>query len=213
MKISVFNGSPRGEQSNSRVIIKWLAEGMDKEISPKYLRKISEHAKYIEEAEACEKILIVFPLYTDAMPGIVMKFFEGLYANREKLKGKEYLFVVHSGFPEAKQSYPIKRYLENFIGKMDGKLIDIIIDGGSEGIRLKPERMQKKTMNAFKNIGKSLIENEPISKADIEVLLKPIELSKFTLFILKNFNIGNIYWNTTLKKNNAYAKRFDKPYK
>ncbi len=216
MKISVFNGSPRGEESNSSVIIRWLLEGMNEEIFPKYLKKISEYKRYIEEVESCEKILIVFPLYTDAMPGIVMEFFEGLYAAREKLKGKEYLFVVHSGFPEAKQSYPVKRYLESFVGKMDGRLIGVIVNGGSEAIRIRPERMQKKKRNAYRNIGRSVSGNGKIAQSDIDILLRPVLLSKFALMafkLLSKTNVTNMYWNILLKKNNAYAKRFDRPYK
>lgn len=215
MKISVFNGSPRGENSNSSVIIKWITGGIDDCHPQNILRKIVNYNNYIFQMEESDKILIVFPLYTDAMPGIVMKFFEEIYKNRNRLKGKQYLFVVHSGFPETKHSYPVREYLKNFINKVDGELIDVIINGGSEATRLQPEKTQKKKRTAYNRIGTSFEKGNKIDKKDKMILAKPIELSSFVKFlfnIISKIGLLNISWNINLKKNKAFNKRFDKPY-
>jgi len=215
MTISVFNGSPRGEKSNTTVINKWIIEGLGGSYTQHLIKKIDEHENYIELMKESEKVVITFPLYTDAMPGIEMKFFEEIYKNRESLKGTKYMFIIHSGFPEAKQSYGLRDYLIRFVDKVDGELFDVVINGGSEGVRLQPENSQKKKREAFIRIGEAFKKNTRILSADKDRLLKPIKLSKFaqvSLKLLSKTPLLNVYWDNTLKKNNAFEKRFDKPY-
>ncbi len=232
MKISIFNGSPRGEKSNSTVINKWLAEGfvghdyneenenekeskIENRIKQHIIRNIKNHDMYIDEMAENKKVVITFPLYADGMPAIVMRFFEKIYENREKLSGTEYLFVIHSGFPEAKHCYGLRDYLTNFVEKVNGKLYETIIYGGSEGTRLAPEKSQKKKRNAFNNIGSAYSKGIDIESADRNRLMKPLQLSKGTQLafkLLSKTSLLNVYWDSSLKKNNAFEKRFDQPY-
>jgi len=215
MTISIFNGSPRGQNSNSTVIIKWIIENMSSDYYPLLLKNYQDLDKYITEMMQSEKILIVFPLYTDAMPGIVMKFFEEIYANKDHLQHKKYLFVVHSGFPEAKQSYPVREYLKSFMSKVDGELIDVVINGGSEATRLQPEKAQKKKRQAYNNIGVCFEKDLEIGEQDKRILATPIKLSKFAVFVntlLMKTGVMNIYWDILLRKNKVKDISFDKPY-
>ena len=215
MKISVFNGSPRGEKSNSTVINKWLIGGIADENNQYIIKDLKKHDEYIDIIESSEKVIMTFPLYSDGMPGVVMKFFELIYANKERLAGTEYLFVIHSGFPEAKHCYGLRDYLINFTEKVDGKLYDVIIYGGSEGTRLAPEKSQKKKSAAFNSIGLAYAKGQAIAPADRDRLMKPIQLGKPTQFafkLLSKTSLLNMYWDSSLKKNNALDKSFDKPY-
>jgi len=215
MKISVFNGSPRGEKSNSSVINKWLTEGIADENKQHIIRDFKRHDEYLDIIESSEKVIMTFPLYSDAMPGVVMRFFEKLYENKDRLAGTEYLFVIHSGFPEAKHCYGLRDYLLRFADKVDGQVYDVIIYGGSEGTRLAPEKSQKKKRSAFNSIGMAYAKGQNIESADRDRLMKPIQLTKPTQLMFKlisKTNLLNIYWDNNLKKNNAFDNRFDKPY-
>jgi len=221
MKLSIFNGSPRGKASNSSVINKWLTEASKDsehtiEIKEELIIKdVKKHLSYIEEIEASQKVIMTFPLYADGMPGVVMEFFELMYAHRDRLKNTQYLFVIHSGFPEAKHSYALRDYLKAFTHKMDGQLFNIIIYGGSEGTRLAPVRSQKKKRTAFNDIGLAFATNQPIAQKDRKRLSKPEELSVSTQIILKLLSktpLLNMYWDRSMKDNNVFGQSFDQPY-
>ncbi len=49
-------------------------------------------------------LLILFPLYTDAMPAVTKLFFERLERIKEKLSGVKVYYVVQSGFSGANHS-------------------------------------------------------------------------------------------------------------
>ena len=111
MKLAVVNGSPRGRKSNSARIAGWITQGMD-EVEIFYAADIKKHDEAVEKALAADSILFVFPLYTDAMPGIVKAFMEKMA--RRDFSGKTITFVIHSGFPEAVHLRTLERYCVYF---------------------------------------------------------------------------------------------------
>jgi len=76
----IYNGSPRGNHSNSKLIIEKIIMGMREQgaenIEVRNLINIKEHKMWAENFSSTENNLFVFPLYVHAMPGSVMKFFE-----------------------------------------------------------------------------------------------------------------------------------------
>ncbi len=84
--------------------------------------------------------------------------------------------------------------------------------GGSEALTAAPESMFRKKIEAFKSIGRSISNYEEFKAVDKIIISKPEVLPRVQLFILKHINLSNLFWNSQLKKNNAFAKRFDKPY-
>ncbi len=78
-------------------------------------------------------------------------------------------------------------------------------------MQAKPVRMNKKLFNSFHQIGKIFGETGKFDKEIVDRLAQPERYSKFYLWLFKLF--GKFwYWDTMLKKNNAYEKRFAKPY-
>lgn len=214
----IFNGSPRRKKSNSKILIDNFLKGYNSvekdEVAVHYLastKRIEDHKKHFNDADT---VLIFFPLYTDSMPGIVKYFIEAI-ADMENNNGKKVGFVVQSGFPEAYHSVFVEKYLEKLCKKLGFEYIGTVIKGGVEGIQIMPPNMTKKLFAAFENLGVIFAKTGKFDTEIVEKLKKPYHLSKMRLGIIKAMSLTgmtNFYWNSNLKKNNAFDKRFDRPY-
>jgi multimeric flavodoxin WrbA len=214
MSLIVFNGSPRGKNSNSSVITEWFLNNKNTEIE--YLNKVKRHDGYIKKVIDFSEILFVFPLYVDGMPGIVKHFFEIMYSNKKSIKNKRVTYIIHSGFPETIQSRILERYLNRFSDIMGFNNHGVIIIPGSEGFRLMPPFITRKKSMMLKCLGEDFFNNKKYNeKVFIKIQGKEknegIQVCIFKL--LSFFGLSNIYWDKNLKSNNAFDKRFDSPYK
>lgn len=220
MKLTIFNGSPRGKNSNSSHIIQWLTEGIKDNSSFEheilFLNNVQKHNEYVQSFSKSDYAIIVFPLYTDCMPGLVMAFIEMLDQIKEPLSALKLGFIIHSGFPEAQQSRHVEKYVVNLTKLLGAEYIGTVIMPSSEGVKAMPEDMTKKSRSLFQQLGKKLTE---IGSFDEEILRKIAgkeKMSKLTLAgfkLISKTGITNSNWNGKLKSNNAYEKRFDRPYK
>ncbi len=214
MSLMIFNGSPRGVNSNSNVIASWFQEGFE-ETTTVYLNKVKQHETYIKESNEFEKLLFVFPLYVDGMPGHVKYFFEQMNTQKEIFRNKEVTFIIHSGFSEAIHSKNLEKYLHRFADLMSMKNYGVIIIPGSEGFRLMHPKMTAKKAEKVARIGEMYRLTKPFPDAVKESLEGPLVQSKpqrILFKILSFVGLTNFYWNSQLKKNNVYEKRFDAPY-
>jgi hypothetical protein len=78
-----------------------------------------------------------------------------------------------------------------------------------------PKSSWKKLFNRFKQLGEEFATSGNFSAAIKEALGKPFVLPPVRLFLIKIISktkLANMYWDNNLKKNNAYIKRFDKPF-
>jgi len=213
----IYNGSPRGNRSNSKLIIEKIMIGMREQgaenIVVRNLINTKEHKTWAENFSSTENNLFVFPLYVHAMPGSVMKFFELL----KPIHNKEVhmAFLVQSGFPETSQSYYLRPYLELITKRLGVSFDGTIIKGGLEGIQMKPEKANKRLFDQMEQIGRTYA-----SKGIMDLSLKKeYEKSEYLpkgtqilYSILSLTGLTNFYWDLNLKKNGAYEKRFAKPY-
>lgn len=214
MSLMIFNGSPRGVNSNSNVIASWFNKGFV-ETTTVYLNKVKQHETYLKESKKFEKLLFVFPLYVDGMPGQVKYFFEQMNTQKEIFKNKKVTFIIHSGFAEAIHSKNLEKYLHRFTDLMSMKNYGVIIIPGSEGFRLMHPKMTDKKAKKVAGIGKMYRLNKPFPDAVKESLEGPLVQSKSQRILFKILSLvglTNFYWNSQLKKNNAYENRFDAPY-
>ncbi|MBI9010797.1 MAG: NAD(P)H-dependent oxidoreductase [Clostridiales bacterium] len=214
MSLMVFNGSPRGVNSNSDVIASWFLKGFE-ESKTVYLNKVKQHETYINESIEFEKLLFVFPLYVDGMPGQVKYFFEQMNKQKKVFKNKEVTFIIHSGFSEAIHSKNLEKYLYRFADLMSMKNYGVVIIPGSEGFRLMPPKMTAKKAEKVAEIGDMFRLNKPFPSAVKESLEGPLVQSKLQRLLFKILSLvglSNVYWNSQLKKNNAFKNRFDAPY-
>lgn len=220
MKRLLLNGSPRGEASNSRLICSWLAEGMEEAGAPSpeilSLAGSGGSERAVGAVRSADEILLVFPLYTDSMPGIVAAFTNALAGLDPSVRaGKRAGYVVHSGFPESAQSEPLAAYLERLSARLGFTHLGTVVKGGSEGLRLNPGSGRSKTADRFRALGRSLAARGAFDPEAVRALARPRRLGpglRALVRLLAPTGILQMYWNLMLRKHGAYERRFDRPY-
>jgi len=218
MKLVIFNGSPRNKKSNSKILIEHFLIGYNR-ICPEpvpmhYLANRKQKEEQFEIFRNSEIVIIIFPLYTDCMPGIVKEFFESII-ELKFTPSKKIGFIVQSGFPEAIHSIFIERYLKKLTKRIKCEYLGTIIKGGVEGIQIMPPLMTKKLFGKFEALGEYFAKNEAFSTEIQDRLRKPFKMSlmrRFLFSLISKTGLTNFYWNSNLKKNNAFSNRFDKPF-
>ncbi|HPR61359.1 MAG TPA: NAD(P)H-dependent oxidoreductase [Prolixibacteraceae bacterium] len=217
MKLAVFNGSPRRTNSNSTLLITQFLNGYYGNNTYysdiHYLAETTKNEEHTKAFEIADNVIVIFPLYTDAMPGQVKLFFENIA--QIKAVGKRVGFIVQSGFPEAYHSVFVQRYLEKLAKTCQWNYLGTVIRGGVEGIQMFPKPIQKRLFHHFYCLGKVFCESGKLDKKIIVKLAQPYRFG----FLRRNFfkmmiktGLANFYWKMKLKENNAWDKRFAAPY-
>ena len=216
MSLIIYNGSPRGKSSNSKIISEWFLNGYGSSDSEtRFIKNGNNNMSYTSEMSEYDQVLMVFPLYVDGMPGQVKHFFECLSKYKNKLKNKQITYIIHSGFSDGIQSRTLEKYLNRFSSMMGLNNFGVIIIPGSEGFRLMPPAMTKKKRLAVSRLGKNYKMNKSYGEEDIKFLYgkdKSSSLGQFFLKILSLLGLTNSYWNSRLKKNHAKKNVYDAPY-
>jgi len=220
MRLTVFNGSPRGKGSSTKILLEHFLNGFmttnGNSYEMVYLNRVKDSDRFIKLFQEAEQVLLAFPLYTDAMSAMVKTFIESL----EPLCGKEgnpdIGFIVQSGFPEAIHSRYVERYLGKLASRLGCRYIGTIIKGGCEGVWRRPAKRTKKLFQAFYQLGQIYGETARLDEQLIHKLAQPERFPKLMIPLLKllliKIGLVNSYWNSMLKKNNVFEKRFAKPY-
>ncbi|MFA9388522.1 MAG: NAD(P)H-dependent oxidoreductase [Prolixibacteraceae bacterium] len=178
-----------------------------------YLADTTKNSEHLQAAQQADQLIIIFPLYTDAMPGQVKFFFESLA--QINMKGKTIGFVVQSGFPEAYHSIFVERYLAKLAKRLECHYLGTVIKGGVEGIKIMPSSMTKKLYANFFELGKYFADSGMFNKQIVKELRNPYRMSVVRRGVFKIMlatGLANFYWNSKLKEHNAYKMRYAQPY-
>ena len=210
MRTLIINGSPNGRKGNTEIISRQFINGMQIQPEIRYVaeEKAADLAAYMD---GFDRWLFFFPLYVNAMPGILKRLFEHLQPNWDKSAG----YFIQSGFDEAAQSDYLLTILKNFNKRMMYQDLGIVVSGGKAGVRYMPERMHKKLFARLQRAGMLYEQTGAFSDESIRLLRQPYQYSKAQLRrnrFMKKIGLTNLFWNSFLKKNNAFEKRFDKPF-
>ncbi len=218
MKLVVFNGSPRYKKSNSALLAEQFLKGYGRfctePVPVYYLANYKQREAAAEIFKQAETVLLIFPLYTDCMPGIVKEFFESI-AVESYSPAKKVGFIVQSGFPESIHSEGLEHYLKKLVQRLDCGYLGTVIKGGVEGIQSMPPSMTRKLYGRFEALGEYFAQNNSFEPKITEEFRKPYRFSRTYVVIfnlLSKTGITNFYWNGQLKKNGGFEKRFARPY-
>ena len=219
MRLTVFNGSPRGKTSNTKVLVEQFGRGFlekpENSMESAYLNRTRKLKDQVELFAGSRHVILAFPLYTDAMPGIVKHFIEGLAPLCGRPRNPTLAFIVQSGFPEPAHSRYVERYLIKLAARLGCAYHGTAVRGGVEGIQMQPGWMTRKSFRGFYLLGKNYSEDNGFDEAVLKMLAPREKLSKSRLAffsLLCKLGPGNFYWNYQLKQNKAFDSRFDRPF-
>lgn len=210
MKTLIINGSPNGRKGNTEIFCRRFIQGMHNQPDIYYAAE-EDPTALAAEMEGYDHWLFFFPLYVNAMPGILKRLFEHLSPSEEKKVG----YVIQSGFEEAFQSDWLSAILQNFNRRMGYSDLGIVVAGGMAGVRYMPEKMNKKTFARLEQAGMLYEQNGVLHQQTIQQFGQPYrynekQLRRIRLF--KKFGLTDMFWNSMLRKHNAYPTRFEKPF-
>jgi multimeric flavodoxin WrbA len=218
-KMTLFNGSPRGRKGNTPILLKQFGQGFASIPGNCYeiynLNRVKDHRQYAQTLAEAECVWLGFPLYTDAMPGIVKSFIEALAPLRGRNDNPPIGFLVQSGFPEALHSRYIERYLQKLAGRLGAPYLGTIVKGGGEGVRMMPEERNAKLFEALQRLGSGLARTGKLSP---ELLSEIAGVERYSALLVPVFEIftrlpiSRWYWDSQLKQNGVYEERFARPY-
>lgn len=219
MQLTVFNGSPRAERSNTRLLLGWFVDGLRRvpgsDAVTFNINRRRERARQVEAFAAASEVLLAFPLYHDAMPSIVMGFIEDLAPLRGCAGNPGLSCLVQSGFPEAHNSRFVERYLEKLARRLGCPYRGTIVRGGVEGIQAKPAWMNRRIEQRFKELGEQFARSGALDPARLARLARPERLSAAEILLFQGFKrmgLVNAYWELQLRRHGATARSRARPY-
>jgi len=211
----------------------------------------------VEAFAEADVVLLGLPLYTDAMPAIVMAYIEALAPRVEhfRLIGRHqecnesgsflekkplgYMdsvnsrsenalaaaqqgranpslaFLVQSGFPEARHSRPLERYLEKLARRLGSSYAGTIARGMGESLQSMPDKMNEKLWARLRTLGEQLARDGRFAAAELKAVAgieRFSPLASALLSVACKLPIVQYYWTSQLKKNGAWKHRFAAPY-
>ena len=239
MRLTVYNGSPRGVHSNTKVLLSSFLKGFvdtpGNSYELTYLINKKRRDEHLGLFRNADHVLLAFPLYFDSMPAAVKEFIEALAPLRGRVGNPSIGFIVQSGFPESIHSEWLARYLARLAKRLGSEFKGTVIRGGVEGIRISSRQQSllgkliikiavatnlarvghffntEKICRTFFDLGKIFGKTSHFDQEIIAALAQPRRISKLSFWIVKTA-VHLIYWDQMLKSNNAYGQRFMRPY-
>jgi multimeric flavodoxin WrbA len=218
-RLLVINGSPRGVKANSSNMLQKLMDGFlsvdGASAEMLHLAKAADRKKLEEVYSHLDAVILGFPLYTDAMPGLVKQTIESLAQFTDRTENPAMAFLVQSGFPEAAHSRYIERYLQTLAARLHSPYLGSLVRGGCEGVHLMPESMNKKMFATLHTLGEQLAQQGGFEAQSVKALVSVEQYSKVLLPLFRiavKTPFTKLYWDSQLNANQAYDRRFAQPY-
>jgi hypothetical protein len=198
----------------ARIAEGWEAGGGD----PPEVLHLARRADFERAVQAFGQagtVLLGMPLYTDAMPGLVMAFIEAL-APRVGAGGNPALaFLVQSGFPEALHARPLECYLDKLARRLGSPRAGTIVRGGGESLQMRPDRSHGKLWAGLRTLGGQLAREGRFGAPELRALAGAERfggLARALATVALRLPIAQYYWRIQLKRNGAWERRFAAPY-
>jgi NAD(P)H-dependent FMN reductase len=200
-------------------MLKQFGEGFASESGHSYeihnLNRLKDHDQFVQTFTKAECVWLGFPLYTDAMPGMVKTFIEALAPLCGRKDNPPIGFLVQSGFPEALHSRHIERYLQKLAARLDAPYLGTIVKGGGEGVRMMLEKANTKLFEALQRLGREFARTGQLTPELLPVVAGVERYPVFLASVFKIFlrlPISRWYWDMQLKENGVFEERFARPY-
>ena len=116
-RVIIINGSPKKKDSTSGRLIEALENIMGRKLEKYHALSLLHEENYTNIMQA-DTIVVVFPLYVDALPSHLLRLLLRLEAYKKTLPYKPRLFAVCvCGFSEGSQTRTALHIMRNFAGR------------------------------------------------------------------------------------------------
>jgi NAD(P)H-dependent FMN reductase len=214
-RLTLFNGSPRGHKGNTPIFLREIAAGFAGPSEVHHLVRLKETEQMVQAFAGAECVIFGFPLYTDAMPGVVKHFIEALQPLVGRQNNPPLGFVLQSGFPEGLHSRYVERYLEKLATRLGSPYLGTVVKGNGEGTRLMPLEMNQRLFTNLQALGAGLAANGQFDPVNLKAIAHPERFPALLgpLFqIILRLPVAHAYFDNMLKQNQAYQQRFAQPF-
>jgi len=214
-RLTLFNGSPRGRKGNTTTFLTEFAMGFGGESDVYHLIQVKQIDQQVQAFSEAECAWLGFPLYTDAMPGVVKNFIDALQPLAGRKNNPPLGFIVQSGFPEGLHSRYVERYLEKLAARLGSPYLGTIVRGNGEGVRLMSDSANRVLFDGLHALGASLARE---GKLDPQVLAKIAQPERYPTYLGPVFQVflrlpgSHTYFDEMLRKNGAFERRFARPF-
>ena len=212
----LLNGSPRGPRSNSMKMLSRIAEGWERNgggaVEVLHLARPAEFQRAVAAFPEAGTVLLGMPLYTDAMPALVLAYVQAL---APRAANPAMGFLVQSGFPEALHSRPLERYLEKLARRLGAPYAGTIVRGGGEALQSMPDRASRRLWSRLNTLGGQLARDGRFAPAELRAVAGVERLPRPVSILLGwalRLPLLQFYWVNQLKRNGAWEARFATPY-
>ena len=214
-RLTLFNGSPRGRRGNTPIFLGEFAKGFGGPSEIHHLIRVKSTDEFVQAFADAECAWLGFPLYTDAMPGVVKHFIDALEPLVGRKNNPPLGFVVQSGFPEGLHSRYIERYLEKLAARLGSPYLGTIVKGNGEGVRIMSDEANQALFADLQALGAGLATQGQLDPLILRRVAKPehypaIAEPFFRLFL--KLPIATSYFDNQLKQNGVYERRFAQPF-
>ena len=214
-RMTVFNGSPRGRRGNTPILLGEFMRGFGGEYEMHHLVRVKEVREQMRAFTEAECVWLGFPLYTDAMPGIVKHFIEALEPLRGRADNPPIGFLVQSGFPEALHSRYVERYLEKLAARLGSPYLGTIVKGNGEAVKSMPPEATQGLFEKLQSLGGNFARTGQLNTETLRTIARPERFPAILGPVFQVFlrtPIGHFYFDNMLKQNGVYEQRFAKPF-
>jgi NAD(P)H-dependent FMN reductase len=196
-------------------MLEQIAKGFGGPVETHHLVRMKETDQMAQAFAQAECALLGFPLYTDAMPGVVKHFLEAL----EPLVGRAHNppvgFLVQSGFLEGLHSRYVERYLEKLAERLRSPYLGTIVKGNGEGTRMMPPEMNQALFANLQALGAGLATGGRFDPAVLQAIANPEKFPAILGPVFRVFlrlPVAHQYFDQMLKQNGVFAQRFARPF-
>jgi multimeric flavodoxin WrbA len=191
--ILVIVGSPNGKKGNSESLADSLIDKLNNRnlTSKKVLirKEINKLDGLIELINHSDIMILSLPVYENAVPGLVLEFFEMIYANKNRIinKSRKMLVISNSGFAEPIANKSTLSHCELFATKMGFEWMGGI--SVSPGTLIGGKKLEdtgstyKKIIKIFDLIADKICTDEKITAHELNLVSKPF-ISPFIYRVL-----------------------------
>jgi multimeric flavodoxin WrbA len=214
-RLTLFNGSPRGPRGNTPIFLNEFARGFGGPSEMHHLIRVKSTEQFVQAFAEAECVWLGFPLYTDAMPGVVKHFIEALQPLVGRKNNPPVGFIVQSGFPEGLHSRYIERYLEKLAARLGSPYLGTIVKGNGEGVRQMPPEAARSLFENLQSLGHGLAAEGRLNPEILSHIAAPERFPSIMgpIFqVIVRLPFSHSYFDDMLKKNNVYERRFARPF-